>query len=143
MNSLLNSPNQDSHSMVPSRRRFVLSAMASAFGLSVADLLVRPGSNAAAQPPPAGCSQQFDKFVPVAEFKSQNKTLALTMTVKGTTRNVATIAGQGYQCRSMRLRYYDAQVGIRRTAQSGRRMWGSRDPVPRFACEWVTRFRST
>ena len=112
MNSLLNSPNQDSHSMVPSRRRFVLSAMASAFGLSVADLLVRPGSNAAAQPPPAGCSQQFDKFVPVAEFKSQNKTLALTMTVKGTTRNVATIAGQGYQCRSMRLRYYDAQVGI-------------------------------
>ncbi|HEY6343891.1 MAG TPA: multicopper oxidase domain-containing protein [Bryobacteraceae bacterium] len=112
MNSPLNAPNQDSSSMIPSRRRFMLSAIASAFGLSVADLLFYLRNPAAAQAPPPGCSQSFEKFVPVAEFLSQNKKLALTMTVKGTTRNVATIAGQGYQCKSMRLRYYDAQVGI-------------------------------
>ena len=31
------------------------------------------------------------------------------MTVNGTTKNVATISGQGYQCCPMRLRYYAAQ----------------------------------
>lgn len=130
MNSLSNAPNQGSHSMTPSRRRFMLSAMASAFGLSVADLLVTPGSNAAAQPPPAGCSQQFEKFAPVAEFRSQNKKLAVTMTVRGTTRNVATIAGQGYQCRSMRLRYYDAQVGIPPTGAKWPESAGRPGPGP-------------
>jgi FtsP/CotA-like multicopper oxidase with cupredoxin domain len=92
----------------PSRRRFMASTLAAAFGVSLAEI-IGPGEFAAsAQAVPAGCSVAGQAFKPVAEFLSKNKKLWVNLVVKGGTKSVATIAGQGYQCKSMRLRYYDA-----------------------------------
>jgi FtsP/CotA-like multicopper oxidase with cupredoxin domain len=108
MNSIPETPRNQVPGIAPSRRRFMASALATAFGVSLAEIL-EPGEFAAsAQTPPTGCSVAGQAFKPVAEFLSKNKTLSVKLLVKGGTKSVATIAGQGYQCKSMRLRYYDA-----------------------------------
>ena len=46
------------------------------------------------------------------EFSSKGtKNLKVNMTVKATEKSIATIAGQGYQCRSMKVRYYEGESG--------------------------------
>src|ERR1044072_2422343 len=82
----------------PSRRGFV-ATLAAALGVSL-DLI-------GADPP--NCAKPGDPFTPVPELISKNKKLAATMTVKSAEKSVATIAGQGYQCRAMKLRYYEGQ----------------------------------
>jgi FtsP/CotA-like multicopper oxidase with cupredoxin domain len=91
-----------------SRRRFLASALTTAVGVTIADIVDPHRLLAQAAP----CSKPGEQFVPVGEFRSKNKKLLVNMTVKGTTRNVATIAGQGYQCRPMRLRYFAAQEAL-------------------------------
>ena len=112
MDSESNSLKEDPSGIAPSRRRFIASALTSALGVSIADL-VRPcelwAQACTNKPGQPNCSQVGDLFVPVREFRSKNKKLAVDMTVKGTTKSVATISGQGYQCCPMRLRYYEAQ----------------------------------
>ena len=110
MNSESNALNEDKAGYAPSRRRFIASALTTALGVSIADMVQPRGLWA--QAPPSNCSKAGDPFVPVREFRSKNKKLAVDMTVKGTTKTVATIAGQGYQCKSMRLRYYAAQEAV-------------------------------
>jgi FtsP/CotA-like multicopper oxidase with cupredoxin domain len=104
MNSESKDLKDDNAGNASSRRRFIASALTTALGASIADM-VQPRALWAQ----AGCSKQGDPFVPVREFRSKNKKLTAGMTVKGTTKTVATMAGQGYQCKSMRLRYYAAQ----------------------------------
>jgi FtsP/CotA-like multicopper oxidase with cupredoxin domain len=96
-----NSPAPD-----PSRRGFLASALATALGVSLADL-ISPVELGAAAPP--DCSKAGDAFVPVLEFVSKNGKLAARMTVKATEKSIATIAGQGYQCRPMKVRYYEGE----------------------------------
>ncbi len=87
---------------VPSRRRFIASAIAAALGVSLADV-IHPEELMAALP---ACSTQGQAFVPVGEFVSKNKKLSANLTVKSAEKNIATIADAGYQCRSMKVRYY-------------------------------------
>jgi FtsP/CotA-like multicopper oxidase with cupredoxin domain len=89
-----------------SRRRFIASAFAAALGVSLAEVL-DPAELAAAPQAPPSCSKAGDAFVPVHEFVSKNKLLNVNMTVKSAEKSIATIAGQGYQCRSMKVRYYE------------------------------------
>lgn len=89
--------------ITPSRRRFIASALAAALGISLADV-IGPGELIAA---PAGCSTPGQTFVPVGEIVSKNNKLSATMTVKAMEKSVATIADAGYQCRTMKLRYYE------------------------------------
>src|SRR5436190_7745082 len=96
-----NSPAPD-----PSRRGFLASALATALGVSLADL-ISPGELLAAPPP--DCSKAGDAFVPVLEFVSKNGKLAANLTVKAIEKSIATIAGQGYQCRAMKVRYYQGE----------------------------------
>ena len=103
----------DAAESAPSRRRFVASALAAALGLSLADVMSSDELDAAPQDP-STCQPipQFQPFVPVAEFVSHktNKpdaNLDVKMTVKGGWKYVTTIAGQGLQCKPMRLRYYE------------------------------------
>src|SRR3984957_1580221 len=103
MNSESKAFNENIAGIAPSRRRFIASALTTALGVSIADMVQPRGLLAQAAP----CSKAGDSFVPVREFRSKNKKLAVNMTVKGGTKTVATIAGQGYQCKSMRLRYYE------------------------------------
>jgi FtsP/CotA-like multicopper oxidase with cupredoxin domain len=110
MNSESNASNENTAHNAPSRRRFIASALTTALGASIADMIQPRGLWA--QVAPANCSKAGEPFVPVREFRSKNKKLAVDMTVKGTTKTVATIAGQGYQCKSMRLRYYAAQEAV-------------------------------
>lgn len=98
--------NSEPGHIVPSRRHFVASALAAALGISLADV-IGPSGLSAATPP--DCAKVGDPFVPVVEFVSKNKKLSVNMAVKATEKSVATIAGQGYQCRSMKLRYYEGQ----------------------------------
>lgn len=93
------------HSANLSRRRFLASAVAAALGVTLADVL-HPGDLFAALP---GCSKAGDAFVPVAEFLSKSGELSVGLTVKAAEKNIATIAGQGYQCRPMKLRYYEGE----------------------------------
>jgi FtsP/CotA-like multicopper oxidase with cupredoxin domain len=86
---------------VTTRRRFVASAAAAALGASFAKAL-----DAAPQTPP-NCSKAGDPFVPVREFPSRNRLLNVSLSVKNTDKSIATIAGQGYQCRTMKVRYYE------------------------------------
>jgi FtsP/CotA-like multicopper oxidase with cupredoxin domain len=109
MNAISKTPENHLTGTVPSRRRFMASALASAIGLSLADVTQVDELAAAPQALPPSCSKVGDPFAAVREFASKNKALSVNMTVKATTRNVATIADQGYQCRSMKLRYYEAQ----------------------------------
>jgi FtsP/CotA-like multicopper oxidase with cupredoxin domain len=90
----------------PSRRRFIASAFAAALGVSLAEILDPAQLSAAPQPAPT-CSKAGDAFVPVREFASKNKVLNVNMTVKSAQKTIATIAGQGYQCRTMKVRYYE------------------------------------
>ena len=90
----------------PSRRHFLASTLATALGVSLADVL--GPLDMLAQTPP-NCSTAGAAFVPVVEFVSKNKKLLVEMSVKATEKSVATIAGQGYQCRSMKVRYYEGQ----------------------------------
>jgi len=110
MNSESNALNEGNAGNAPSRRRFIASALTTALGATIADMVQPRGLWA--QAANSNCSQAGDKFVPVREFRSKDKKLAVNMTVKGTTKTVATIAGQGYQCKSMRLRYYEAQEAV-------------------------------
>ena len=89
-----------------SRRQFLASVLATALGISLAEVLGAE-LEAAPQAQPPNCSRQGDAFVPVREFVSKNKQFAANMTVKSAEKSVATIAGQGYQCRSMKVRYYE------------------------------------
>jgi FtsP/CotA-like multicopper oxidase with cupredoxin domain len=107
MNSESNALTVDDAGNALSRRRFIASALTTAAGVTIADL-VQPGG-LLAQVAPLACSQAGDPFVPVGEFRSKGKKLAVNMAVRGATKTVATIAGQGYQCKSMRLRYFAAQ----------------------------------
>jgi FtsP/CotA-like multicopper oxidase with cupredoxin domain len=112
MNSESNDLKEDTLVIAPSRRRFIASALTTALGVSIADVIHPNGLWAQActnQPGQPNCSNPGDPFKPVREFLSKDKKLAVDMTVKGTTKYVATIAGQGYQCCPMRLRYYAAQ----------------------------------
>src|SRR5262245_18926430 len=88
----------------PSRRGFVAALAA---GLGVPLNLISHGDLLAAEPP--NCSKAGDAFVPVPEVVSKGNKLAANMTVRSAEKSVATIAGQGYQCRSMKLRYYEVQ----------------------------------
>ena len=90
--------------ITPSRRRFVASALAAALGISLADVM-GPGELIAAPAP--GCSTSGEAFVPVGEIVSKNNKLAATMTVKSIEKTIATIADAGYQCRTMKVRYYE------------------------------------
>jgi FtsP/CotA-like multicopper oxidase with cupredoxin domain len=89
-----------------SRRRFIASALAAALGVSVAELFDPAQLDALPQAPPS-CSKVGDAFVPVREFTSKSKVLNVNMTVKSADKSIATIAGQGYQCRTMKVRYYE------------------------------------
>ncbi len=95
--------NETTTKMTPSRRGFIASALAAALGISLADV-IGPGELIAA---PAGCSTPGDAFVPVGEIVSKNNKLAATMTVKSIEKTIATIADAGYQCRTMKVRYYE------------------------------------
>ena len=112
MNSESNALKEDTAGTAPSRRRFIASALTTALGVSIADLVQPCGlwaqacSNKPGQP---NCSNPGDPFKPVREFQSKNKELAVEMTVTGGWKSVATIAGQGYQCCPMKLRYYAAR----------------------------------
>jgi FtsP/CotA-like multicopper oxidase with cupredoxin domain len=108
MNSSSTAPKNQIPGITPSRRRFMASALATALGVSLADIL-GPGEFAAsAQTPPPGCAVPGEAFLPVTEFRSKNKNLTVNMAVKGATRSVSAIAAAGYQCKPMRLRYYEA-----------------------------------
>jgi hypothetical protein len=75
MNPISGSSKKQIPGIAPSRRRFMASALATAFGVSLADI-IQPGEFAAsAQTAPAGCSVAGQAFKPVAEFPSKNKTL--------------------------------------------------------------------
>ena len=110
MTSEANALKDDSAVNALSRRRFIASALTTAVGVTIADIVQPRGL--LAQVAPSTCSKAGDPFVPVREFRSKGKKLAANFTVKGTTKTVATIAGQGYQCKSMRLRYYAAQEAL-------------------------------
>jgi FtsP/CotA-like multicopper oxidase with cupredoxin domain len=107
----------DDADVTPSRRRFVASALAAALGLSLADVLGPEELEASPQSPPVcpSIGQQFQPFVPVAEFVSHKTSnpadpnLSVNMTVKTAWKYVTTIAGQGLQCNPMKLRYYEGQ----------------------------------
>jgi len=101
----MNNPAKATTEVVPSRRRFLASAIASALGIAVADVL-NPADLLAALP---GCSTAGDAFVPVTEFLSKGGKLNVSLTVRAGQKNIATIAGQGYQCRAMTIRYYEGQ----------------------------------
>ncbi len=105
MNEIATTMKRDGAPTISSRRRFIASMVAAALGVTVADVLGSGELRAA----PVGCSTAGDAFVPVGEFPSKNKRLAVNMTVRSTEKSIATIAGQGYQCRQMKVRYYDAQ----------------------------------
>src|SRR5271166_1482274 len=116
MNSGSDAIKEDTVGIAPSRRRFIASALTTALGVSIADLVQPCGLWAQActnKPGQPNCSNPGDLFVPVREFRSKDKKLAVDMTVKGTTKSVATISGQGYQCCPMRLRYYEAQERVK------------------------------
>ena len=112
MNSESNALKEDTVGIAPSRRRFIASALTTALGVSIADMVHPCGlwaqtcTNKPGQP---NCSNSGDPFAPVREYRSKNKLLAVDMTVTGGWKNVATISGQGYQCCPMKLRYYAAQ----------------------------------
>lgn len=89
--------------ITPSRRRFIATALAAALGVSLADV-AGPGELFAAT---SGCSTPGNAFVPVGEIVSKNKKLALNMTVRAMEKTIATIADAGYQCRTMKVRYYE------------------------------------
>jgi len=112
MNSESNALKEDTTRIVPSRRRFIASALSTALGVSIADM-VRPcelwAQACTNKPGQPNCSNPGDPFKPVREFRSKNKKLAVDMTVTGGWKSVATIAGQGYQCCPMKLRYYAGQ----------------------------------
>jgi FtsP/CotA-like multicopper oxidase with cupredoxin domain len=111
MNSESNALKEDTR-IAPSRRRFIASALTTALGASIADIVqpcrlwAQACTNKPGQP---NCSNPGDPFKSVGEFRSKNKKLAVDMTVTGGWKSVATIAGQGYQCCPMKLRYYAAQ----------------------------------
>ena len=112
MNSESNALKEETAWIPPSRRRFIASALTSALGVSIADIVQPYGLWAQActnKPGQPNCSNSGDPFKPVREFRSKNKKLAVDMTVTGGWKNVATISGQGYQCCPMKLRYYAAQ----------------------------------
>ena len=114
MNSESNALKEDTTRTVPSRRRFIASALTTALGVSIADM-VRPcelWAQCTNKPGKPNCSNPGDAFKPVGEFRSKNKELAVDMTVTGGWKSVATIAGQGYQCCPMKLRYYAAQERV-------------------------------
>ena len=97
---------------IPSRRRFVASALAAALGVSLADVIgpeeLDATSQAASQPVTNYCSKQFQAFVPVVELVSDPKTgLNVDMTVKWAVKSAATIAGEEYKCQQMTLRYFE------------------------------------
>lgn len=101
-------PNGETVNCSASRRTFLASTLAAALGVTLSDVLGRGDLEAAPQAPP-DCSKVGDAFVPVGEFTSKNKVLNVNMTVTAGDKSVATIAGQGYQCRTMKLRYYQGQ----------------------------------
>lgn len=112
MDSESNALKERPSGVAPSRRRFIASALTSALGASIADMVESRGLWAQActnKPGQPNCSNPKDPFKPVREFRSKNKKLAVDMIVTGGWKSVATIAGQGYQCCPMKLRYYAAQ----------------------------------
>jgi FtsP/CotA-like multicopper oxidase with cupredoxin domain len=94
--------------MIPTRRRFIASAVAAALGVSLSAVLDAPALDAAPQTSP-GCGVSGQPFVPVAEFVSRDNSLNATLHVKGANKMVANIGNQGYQCSPLRLRYYEGQ----------------------------------
>ncbi|HEV8042582.1 MAG TPA: multicopper oxidase domain-containing protein [Bryobacteraceae bacterium] len=96
----------DADTRVPATRRgFLGGALASAVsGLALTDWL---SSILSAQPTPPDCSKPGDPFVPVVEFVSKNGKLEANFTVTQAVRSVAVIAQAGYQCRPMKVRYYE------------------------------------
>ncbi len=108
MSEIAKTTEEEAAATPPSRRRFIQSLVATALGVSLADVGDTGEFRAAAQTPP-GCSMAGDAFVPVGELVSNNGLLNVDLTVKVGDKSVATIAGQGYQCRTMKLRYYEGQ----------------------------------
>ncbi len=107
-------PKKQTAGFPSSRRQFMLTALAAALGVTVAE--IEPALLDAAPP---NCAQPGDAFVPVVEFSSKGtRNLHVNMAVKATEKSIATIAGQGYQCRSMKVRYYEGESGGVRVPQN-------------------------
>jgi FtsP/CotA-like multicopper oxidase with cupredoxin domain len=88
------------------RRGFLGGAFAAFSGLALNDVL-NLSPLEAQPPPPPNCSNVGDAFVPVTEFVSKSGKLEANLTVTQANRSVAVIAQAGYQCREMKLRYYE------------------------------------
>ncbi len=106
MSEITTAKQNESGGVNSTRRGFLATALAAALGVSLSDL-IHPVVSSAALP---DCSKSGDAFVPVREFSSSGGALRMTMNVKSTEKNIATIAGEGYQCRSMKVRYYEAYL---------------------------------
>ena len=81
--------------------------MASALAAALGPALLGVGSSPRWQRTRLPAPKPATAFVPVLEFVSKNKKLSANLAVVAREKSIATIAGQGYQCRSMKVRYYE------------------------------------
>ena len=100
----------------PTRRGLLCQAISAISGFALIDglFLARsapvpdcPACDPEPKTPPTNCSVPGSAFVPVTEFVSKNGKLDANITVGVAWRSVAVVAGQGYQCKATRVRYYE------------------------------------